>query len=135
MTDVESRESERKEKSIMQRFTELKVWQRSHALVLAVYRLTAKFPVEERFGLVGQLRRATLSVPTNIAEGSKRQSGPEYARFLNIAEGSLAELEYLLLVSRDLTYATANTVQPLLTEADAIARMLHALRMKVVGSS
>ena len=119
----------------MQRFTDLKVWQRSHALVLDIYRLTAGFPAEERFGLVAQLRRAVLSVPTNIAEGSKRQGSQEYARFLNIAEGSLAETEYLLLVSRDLAYTAAKTVQPLLGEADEIARMLHALRMKVLRGS
>ncbi len=84
-----------------QRFTELKVWQRSHALFLDLYKLTAKFPGDERFGLTSQLRRAAMSVPTNIAEGSKRQSNVEYARFLNIAEGSLAETEYLVLLSRD----------------------------------
>jgi len=116
----------------MQRFTELKVWQRSHALVLQIYRLTVAFPTEERFGLVAQLRRAVLSVPTNIAEGSKREGLQEYARFLNIAEGSLAETEYLLLVSRDLSYATPTDAQPLLKEIDEIARMLNALRKKVV---
>jgi len=115
----------------MQKFQDLKVWQRSHALVLTVYRLTAKFPAEERFGLVGQLRRAALSVPTNIAEGSKRQSGQEYGRFLNIAEGSLAEAEYLLIVSRDLAFTTSSIVQPLLDEISELARMLHALRTKV----
>jgi four helix bundle protein len=118
----------------MQKFQDLKVWQRSHALVLTVYRLTAKFPAEERFGLVGQLRRAALSVPTNIAEGSKRQSGQEYGRFLNIAKGSLAEAEYLLIVSRDLTFATADIIQPLLDEIVELARMLHALRTKVTAT-
>jgi four helix bundle protein len=119
----------------MQRFTDLKVWQRSHALVLQIYRLTARFPAEERFGLVAQLRRAALSVPTNIAEGSKRQGNQEYARFLNIAEGSLAETEYLLLVSQDLSFAATKTLRPLLQEVDEIARMLNALRAKVVRAS
>ena len=86
----------------MQRFTELKVWQPGHALVLTVYRMTTGFPKAEQYGLTSQLRRAALSVPTNIAEGSKRLGGQEYARFLNIAEASLAETEYLLMVSRDL---------------------------------
>jgi four helix bundle protein len=115
----------------MQRFTDLIVWQRSHALVLQVYRLTKSFPYEERFGLTSQLRRAVLSVPTNIAEGSKRQTNPEYARFLNIAEGSLAETEYLLMVSRDLGYLSAATTTPALAEAEEIARMLNGLRNKV----
>jgi len=88
----------------MQRFTELAVWQRSHSLVLDVYRLTLTFPPEEKFTLVSQLLRAALSVPTNIAEGSKRVGRLEYARFLNIAEGSVAETQYLLMVGRDLGY-------------------------------
>jgi four helix bundle protein len=79
----------------VQRFTDLKVWQQGHALVLKVYHLTRALPPDERFGLVVQLRRAALSVPTNIAEGSKRQSRQEYAHFLNIAEGSLVETEVL----------------------------------------
>lgn len=115
----------------MQRFTDLKVWQRSHELALAVYRLTADFPTEERFGLTAQLRRAAVSVPANTAEGSKRQSNADYARFLNIAEGSLAETEYLLILGRDLGYATAELVEPLLASIAEIARMLHALRTKV----
>jgi four helix bundle protein len=115
----------------VQRFTELKVWQRSHALVLEVYRLTTKFPADERFGVVAQLRRAMLSVPTNIAEGSKRESRQDYARFLNIAEGSLVEAEYLLMVSRDLGYLTAEVVAPVLQEIKEIAQMLHNLRVKV----
>lgn len=115
----------------MQRFTELKVWQRSHALVLDVYRQTARFPDHERFGLTSQLRRAAASVPTNIAEGSKRQHPQDYARFLNIAEGSLAETEYLLLLSRDLAYLPNEAAEPTLAEVAEIARMLHALRAKV----
>jgi len=116
----------------MQRFTDLNVWQRIHALVLDLYRATAQFPAEERFGLTAQLRRAVLSVPTNIAEGSKRQGSQEYARFLNIAEGSLAEAEYLLIVSRDLAYLKEELSKRLFAEIAAIARMLHALRVRVV---
>jgi four helix bundle protein len=115
----------------MQRFTELKVWQQGHTLVLEIYPLTARFPAEERFGLVSQLRRAATSVPSNIAEGSKKASNADYARFLNIAEGSLAELEYLLILSRDLAYAEPAAVAPLFERISELARMLHALRMKV----
>jgi four helix bundle protein len=115
----------------MQRFTELKVWQRAHRLVLDVYRLTAAFPADERFGLTSQLRRAAASVPTNVAEGSKRQSNAEYARFLNIAEGSLAEAEYLLMLARDLGFGESAAFDALLKEVSEIARMLNGLRLKV----
>lgn len=115
----------------MQRFTELKVWQHGYALVLEAYPLTARFPTEERFGLVSQLRRAAVSLASNIAEGSKRASNADYARFLNMAEGSLAETEYLLILSRDLGYVEAVTIEPLFARVADLARMLHALRMKV----
>lgn len=115
----------------MQHFSGLKVWERSHALVLAIYRLTAAFPPIEKFGLVSQLRRAAASVPTNIAEGSKRRGSQDYSRFLNIAEGSLAEAEYLLVLSRDLGYITETKSKPLLLEISEIARMLNGLRSKV----
>jgi four helix bundle protein len=115
----------------MQRFTEIKAWQRGHALDLNVYRATVGFPIAERNGLLSQLRRAALSVPTNIAEGSKRTGRQEYARFLNISEASLAETEYLLMVSRDLGYMTPAMAKPLLSEVADLARMLHALRLKV----
>jgi len=115
----------------MQHFSDLKVWQRSHAFVLEIYGATKSYPGDERFGLVSQLRRAAVSVPANIAEGAKRETAPDYARFLNIAEGSLAETEYLLLLSRDLGYITTAVYEPFQREASEIARMLHALRTKV----
>jgi len=115
----------------MQRFTELKVWQRSHELVLRIYRLTKALPSDERYGLVAQLRRAAVSVPANIAEGSKREGGQDFARFLNIAEGSLVEAEYLIMLSRDLDYLTPPSGAPLLAEIKEVAAMLHYLRMKV----
>jgi four helix bundle protein len=115
----------------VQRFTELKVWERSHALVMRLYRLSASFPENERFGLVSQLRRAAASVPTNIAEGAKRQGAQDYARFLNIAEGSLSETEYLVMLGRDLGYIGLDDATSLLVEIEEIARMLFALRMKV----
>jgi four helix bundle protein len=115
----------------MQRFTELQVWQRGHSLVLSVYRMTTGFPQNERYGLTSQLRRAALSVPTNIAEGSKRLTPQEYARFLNIAEASLAETEYLVMVSRDLGYVTATIATKAFSEISELSRMLHSLRKKV----
>jgi hypothetical protein len=97
----------------MQRFTDLKVWHRAHVLALTVYRVTSHFPKEERYGLTTQLRRAATSVPTNIAEGS------------------LAETEYLLMLARDLAYASDEAVRPLQVEADEVARMLNSLRGRV----
>jgi four helix bundle protein len=115
----------------MQRFTDLKVWQRGHALVLGVYSATTGFPPHERYGLTSQLRRAALSVPTNIAEGSKRTGRTEYARFINISEASLAETEYLIMVGRDLGYMTPLMAKPLFAQVADLARMLHTLRLKV----
>lgn len=105
----------------MQRFTELRVWQRRPALVLELYRATCGFPVEERYGLTSQLRRAALSAPTNIAEGSKRVGRQEYARFLNMAEGSLAETEYLPMVSGDLEYLSSKETEAHLKEPRSLA--------------
>ena len=115
----------------MQRFTELRVWQRSHALALDVYRITATFPEAERFGITSQVRRAAVSIASNIAEGAKRQSRREYVRFLNVAEGSLAETESLLRLSHDLGFAEDAAVGDLVNEAEEIARMLHGFRQAV----
>jgi len=115
----------------MQHYSKLYVWQRSHKLVLELYRQSQTFPANEKYGLTSQLRRAALSVPTNIAEGSKRAAPRDYAHFLNIAEGSLSETEYLLLVCRDLGYLRADVVRNSLEEVSELLRMLHALRVTV----
>jgi len=115
----------------VQRYRDLEVWKRSHALVLRVYQLTKNFPEEERFGLTSQLRRAAVSVPANIAEGSKRRTNQDFARFLNISEGSLSETDYLLLCSHDLGYLSNATLDPIAEEIDQISRMLYTLRRKV----
>jgi four helix bundle protein len=118
----------------MQHFTKLLVWQRSHKLVLAIG-ASVGFPRAEQFGLTSQLRRAALSVPTNIAEGSKRQSQSDFARFLNIAEGSLAETEYLLMVSRDLGYIEPSAASRYLKEVSEVLRMLSGLRARITQDS
>ena len=104
-------------------------------MVLEIYRLTKSFPNDERFGVVSQLRRAAVSVPMNIAEGAKRQGQKDYTRFLNIAEGSLAETDYLVLLSRDLGYLPLKESEKPWAEAAEIARMLNALRAKVEPAS
>lgn len=85
-------------------FKKIRVWQLADQLVLNVYRVTKVFPKEELYGIISQLRRAAVSVPTNIAEGSARNSKKEYLQFLYIAKGSLAETEYLLYLSCKLNY-------------------------------
>ncbi len=118
----------------MQKFTELKVWQRAHALVLHVYRFSAYFPSDEKYGITSQLRRAAASVPTNIAEGCKRKYPQEYARFLNIAEASLSETQYLLMLARDLNLLSQEDQQALDEQIEHLAPMLFTLREKVEQS-
>ena len=115
----------------MQRFTQIKTWERSHAFALAIYQESRKFPRHEQFGITSQLRRAAVSVPCNIAEGSKRRSRPDFVRFLNIAEASIAEVEALLMICKDLGYLAPARATQLLEEADTIARMASALRQTV----
>jgi four helix bundle protein len=86
----------------MKDFRDIKAWNKAHELALKVYRKSEKFPVEERYGLTSQIRRAAVSIPTNIAEGCGRGSDADFDRLVQIALGSASEVEYLLLLSRDL---------------------------------
>ena len=115
----------------MKDFRKLDVWAKAHALTLAIYRVTAGFPTEERYGLTSQLRRAALSIPTNIAEGCGRNSDAELARFAEIAMGSSSEVEYLLLLSRDLNYLNSDTFERLADGVIEVKRMLAGLITKV----
>ena len=92
---------ETKMKTKLEKFQDLKVWQKAHELCLNIYRLTSTFPPEEKFGLTGQMRRASVSVPANIAEGFKKRSFNDKANFYNIAQGSLEELRYYLILAAD----------------------------------
>jgi len=112
----------------VQHYSRLKVWARAHAVVLRIYEISARFPVDERYGITQQLRRAAVSVPTNIAEGSKRRSSRDFARFINIAEASLAEASYLLVLASDLGLSPSDP--SLLAEMEEISRMLNALYEK-----
>ena len=104
-------------------FEELIVWQKGHAFVLEVYELTRQFPRHELFGLSSQLRRAAVSIPANIAEGFRRRGRPDKARFMNIAEGSLDECQYYLLLARDLGYGETAELRERLNE---VSRLLRA---------
>ena len=111
----------------MQDFRNLKVWEKSHLLTLDIYRVTGRFPRHEMYGLTSQLRRAAASVPANIAEGCGRDTNAELARFLQIAMGSASELEYHLLLARDLTYIDSKDYTNANAEVVQIKRMLAPL--------
>jgi len=102
-------------------FRDLLVWQKSHKFVLGVYEYSAEFPRTEAYGLTSQLRRAAISIPANIAEGFRRRSKPDKARFLNIAQASLEECRYYLILSNDLKYGSN---EKLMEQLDHISRML-----------
>ena len=115
----------------MQDYTKLKVWEKSHQLTLAIYQATMHFPREEIYGLTSQMRRSSASVPTNIAEGCGRGGRMELARFLHIAAGSASELEYQLLLARDLHFLGRAEFESLTGEVGEVKRMLGALILKL----
>lgn len=119
----------------MRDFRDLKVWEKSHQLTLAVYRVTATFPKEELYGLISQIRRASVSISANIAEGCGRHGEPELARFLQIAMGSASEFEYHLLLARDLGYLQASQYQDLVSEVIEVKRMMTSFiqKLRVTG--
>ena len=115
----------------MKDFRELKVWEKSHHLALAVYTATARFPKDELYGLTSQIRRSCASIPANIAEGCGRNGDAELARFLQIAMGSASELEYHLLLSRDLGLMDVASSDQLAQETTEIKRMLASFIQKL----
>ena len=112
---------------MLKNYTELKVWQRAYQLCLEIYKITKRFPKEERYGLTSQIRRAAVSVPSNIAEGYGRKTTPEYIRFLYIAYGSNCELETQILLSGDLDYIETGKLEILKERIGEVERMLKAL--------
>ncbi len=117
----------------MQDFRELVVWQKAHALTLAVYGATQGFPPDERFGLTSQLRRAAASMPSNLAEGRCRATDKDFARFVGIALGSAAEVDYFLLLARDLRMLDAETYNTLNGHVDEVKKMLSASHTRLKG--
>ncbi|HTW31869.1 MAG TPA: four helix bundle protein [Candidatus Sulfotelmatobacter sp.] len=115
----------------MEDFKNLKVWSKAHELTLAIYRTTRKFPREEIYGLTSQIRRAAASVGANIAEGCGRRSDPELKRFVQIARGSASELEYHLLLARDLQLLAADEFTNLEAGVLEIQRMLASLMQRL----
>jgi len=116
------------------RFQKLTVWQKSIGLAQFVYELTEKFPSSERFGLINQMRRAAVSVSSNIAEGAGRSSDSDFARFLQIAYGSLMEVVSQLHLSTVLKFCRSEDIASGLATAEEIAKLLSGLRVSLVGS-
>jgi four helix bundle protein len=112
---------------MLKSYKELKVWQRSYQLCLEIYKITKRFPNEERYGLTSQIRRAAVSVPSNIAEGYGRKTTPEYIRFLYIAYGSNCEMETQVLLSGDLGYIETGKLEILQEGIGEVERMLKGL--------
>jgi four helix bundle protein len=117
----------------MQDFRNLKVWERSHQLVLKVYRATQAFPAEEMYGMRSQIRRAAASIPANLAEGCGRGTDADFARFVQHAMGSASELEYHLLLAQDLQMIPPDWAQSAICEAAVVKRMLVSLLQTLKG--
>ena len=115
----------------MQDFRNLRVWQKAHELTLEVYKCTQRFPREELYGLTSQMRRAAASSPANLAEGCCRQGDTEFSRFAQIALGSISELEYFLVLSRDLSFVNNDDYERLDSLLNETKRMLIALIQKL----
>ena len=118
----------------MRDFHTLKVWERAHLLTLTVYKLTRGLPREELYGLTSQMRRASASIPANIAEGCGRSGNREFHRFLSVAIGSAVELEYFLLLTRDLELISTQSYNSINDELIQTRRMLIGLLQRVATS-
>ena len=112
-------------------FQDLIVWDKAHQFVLSVYRLSNNFPKNEMYGLTSQIRRAAISIPANIAEGFKKKTKPDKARFLNIAQASLEECRYYLILIKDLGYG--DTVE-LMSQIEEVSRLLQAYTASILAS-
>lgn len=112
-------------------YKKYEVWKKAHQLALEVYMVTRQFPKEEMYGITSQLRRTSLSIPTNIVEGTGRNSEKEFAYFINIASGSAAEVAYLIEFSKELNYLNVQDFNKVTKEIICIRKMLNALYSKL----
>ena len=111
--------------------SKLLVWQKSHELVLKIYEISKKLPKDEQFGLTSQIRRAAVSIPSNIVEGKARGSNKDYKRFLLMSRGSLEEVKYQMLLAKDLDYIDIEAYKSIMLIADEVGRMLNGLINKL----
>ena len=114
-------------------YRDLLIWQGAMKLVAAIYKATATFPAAEIYGLTNQIRRAAVSVPSNIAEGHGRENDGDFNRFLAIARGSLAELQTQLILSGELGFAEQRVVASLLENTEELARMIRGMQKTLAG--
>lgn len=115
----------------MKTFRDLKVWEKAHRLVLEIYGATRRFPADEKFGLSAQIRRSAASIPTNIVEGFKRKSNKDFGHFLNIADASLEETKYHLILASDLGYLGTEDHLVIMELCDEVGKMLNGLQKKL----
>ncbi|MCB0398985.1 MAG: four helix bundle protein [Winogradskyella sp.] len=110
------------------KFKELQIWQRSRSFCSDVYKLTSEFPESEKFGLVNQLRRASVSIPSNIAEGSSRSSNKDFVRFLTMSIGSAYEIETQLLIAHDLNFISEQELKQVTNDLNEIIKMISKFK-------
>ena len=115
----------------MSNYKDLLVWQKSIQLVTDIYKLTKTFPSEEVYGLISQMQRAAVSIPSNIAEGNERNSKKEFAHFLCIARGSLSELETQVIIAEKLEYINKNQSTQILNNCHELGKMINGLLIKI----
>ena len=116
-------------------FSKLKVWQKAHNYTVNLYKITKDFPSDERFGLTNQIRRASVSIESNISEGCGRNGDKEFSRFLDIAQGSAYEVKCQIFIARDLGYLDSSKSQLLTDKINEISRMINALNQKLKANS
>jgi four helix bundle protein len=116
-------------------YKDLIVWQKSIVLVKSIYKLTQTFPSEEKYGLMSQMRRAAVSIPSNISEGQARRTTPDFIRFISNAEGSDAELDTQIILAVELGFCSEKEVEGCFSVLDGIKRMLNALRRSLLAKS
>ena len=117
------------------RFQDLVAWQKAHAFVLAIYQLSSHFPAHECFGLCSQFQRAAVSIPANIAEGYRKLGIADKLRFLNIAQGSLEECRYYVLLSKDLGYIDINTYETMAIQIEEVSKVLNGYCRGILNNS
>lgn len=132
---VEEKETTGMSKQPLHNYRDLLVWQKSMQMTEYVYTLTRKFPTDERFGMIAQMRRAAVSVPSNIAEGQARNSTREFIQFISHAEGSLAEVDTQLTLSITLGFCGAEETAQISAVVEEIRKMLMSLRSRLSGSA